>query len=121
MDRGTVFLPDGSILTKPIIEEVEKGKINFTIAFVSPTHKMLGPLAEYGEELLSAFKIALEMMNIDSGSKIQMKALIYDEGSGSEDLCKSAAESIKKAGNVVAVVGGYRSKCSMNLHHMLGE
>ena len=80
----------------------------------------MGNLGEYGKELLSAFRVALEVINKDDYYQIELDGLTKDEGFDGNRSCQEIAEQMKEQ-NLVAVVGAYRSQCSMKIHEVLGS
>lgn len=98
----------------------QPGKSLFRVGFVSPTSPALGTLGDYGKELHSAFKVAVDIINKDENYQIEIDAFIKDEGVDGEKSCADIAEEMKEM-NLVAVVGAYRSQCTMELHKVLGD
>lgn len=92
----------------------------FRIGFVSPTSPALDQLGEYGKELLSAFRVAIDVINRDNNYQIELDGFVKDEGFDGDNSCTEIAEQMKEQ-NLVAVVGAYRSQCSMQLHDILGS
>lgn len=91
----------------------------FRLAFIAPTNRALGTLSEYGRELVSAFKVAIDIINNDKRYQIELDGIIKDEGVDGIDSCDIVGQEIK-ALDLVGVVGAYRSQCSIKLHKVLG-
>ena len=51
--------------------------------------------------------------------KVELDGLTKDEGFDGDKSCTDIAEEMKEQ-NLVAVVGAYRSQCSIRLHDVLG-
>lgn len=94
------------------------GKALFRLAFIAPTNRALGTLSEYGRELVSAFKVAIDIINNDKRYQIELDGIIKDEGVDGIDSCDIVGQEIK-ALDLVGVVGAYRSQCSIKLHKVL--
>ena len=63
--------------------------------------------------------MAVDVINNDKNYQIELDGLIKDEGEDGTTSCdKAAQEMIGK--NLIAVVGAYRSECSMKIHDVLG-
>ncbi|XP_015765927.1 PREDICTED: uncharacterized protein LOC107344755 [Acropora digitifera] len=96
------------------------GKTTFRIGFIAPIHPDLAGLSELGREFESAFRVAVEMMNRDLSLSVDFDIRIQDGGVDSNASCKAAAEELAKDG-VVAVIGAYRSSCSVAAANVLGS
>ncbi|XP_044174984.1 uncharacterized protein LOC114950055 isoform X2 [Acropora millepora] len=96
------------------------GKTTFRIGFIAPIHPDLAGLSELGREFESAFRVAVEMMNRDLSLSVDFDIRIQDGGVDSNASCKAAAEELTKDG-VVAVIGAYRSSCSVAAANVLGS
>ena len=79
----------------------------------------MGVLSEYGKELISAFKVAIDIINNDNSYQIELDGLIKDEGEDGSTSCEKATHEMMGT-NLVAIVGAYRSQCSMKIHDVLG-
>ena len=77
MDINDVVWPGGTSLTPT--DEGKPGKPVFRIGFIAPGSDSPEVLASYGQELMSAFKIAVEMINKDPKYKIELDGLITEE------------------------------------------
>lgn len=60
---GKISWPGGS--SQIPTDKGKPGKALFRIGFVSPINPKLDVLGEYGKELLSAFRVALDVINKD--------------------------------------------------------
>lgn len=118
LNPGSITWPGGRSQTPT--DKGTPGKSFFRIGFVSPTNEALGELAEYGKELLSAFKVAVDIINNDDNYKIEIDSYYEDEGVDGDASCLAIANKFK-ALNLVAVVGAYRSQCTAQLHRVLGN
>lgn len=116
--KRRIIWPGGSL--KPPKIKGRAGKISFRVGFVGPTHPLLRGLSDIGKELQSAFKVAVDMINEDKSYKIEIEPVIRDEGFDGSVSCFQVAEELKRK-NLHAVVGAYRSECSMKLHQVLGS
>lgn len=96
------------------------GKTTFRIGFIAPIHPDLAGLSDLGREFESAFRVAVEMMNRDLSLSVDFDIRIQDGGVDSNASCKAAAEELAKDG-VVAVIGAYRSSCSVAAANVLGS
>ena len=106
-------------MTQTPADKGKPGKTLFQIAFVAPTNLQLGFLSEYGKELISAFKVAVDVINSDAGRyQVELRMLIKDEGVDGVASCTKLAEEIKDK-SIVAVVGAFRSDCTIKLHDTL--
>ena len=117
LTRGSIKWPGGGSQTP--IDQSKTGKELFRIGFVSPIHPSLGPLSEYGKEWVSAFNVALDIINKDNSIKVELGGFIYDEGIDGSKSCSELAKDLAGK-NLVAIVGAYRSECSMKIHNVLG-
>lgn len=104
-------------------EPAEAKNITVKLGFIGALDKSLGATASLGQELSSAFKIAIELINADAaknGSKIQFsmdfKSMIKDGGTNPSTTCKIAAQQLAADSDVVGVVGAMRSSCSKASH-----
>lgn len=77
-------------------------------------------LSNHGKELLSAFKVAVDIINNEQNYKIEIDAIVKDEGIDGKKSCATIAEELKEM-SVIAVVGAYRSECTMEIHKALEE
>ena len=96
------------------------GKPLFKIGFLAPTHQNLGSLSAYGKELVSAFKVALDIVNNNNNFEVELDAKIFDEGEDGRLSCDKAAQNLVGQ-NVAAVVGAFRSSCSIAASRVLGK
>ena len=97
----------------------DRDKPLFQIAFVVPTNLHLGFLSEYGKELISAVEVAVDVINSDAGLyKVDLDILVKDEGVDGVASCVKVAEEIEDQ-SIVAVVGAFRSDCTIKLHDNL--
>ena len=117
-------IPGGKILwpgrtRKTPTDRGTPGKPLFKIGFIAPLHAGLGALSAHGNELVSAAKVARDIINNDRSQLIELDLKIMDEGLDGDETCRIAAENLL-AYNVVAVVGGYRSSCSIAISKALG-
>ena len=97
----------------------DNDKAIFKIAFVVPTNSHLGFLSEYGKELISAAEAAVGVINSHAGLyKVDLTILVKDEGVNGVASCTKVAEEIKDQ-SIVAVVGAFRSDCTIKLHDNL--
>ena len=117
-------IPSGRILwpgrtRKTPTERGTPGKPLFRVGFIAPLHAGLGPLAKHGQELVSAAKVTVDIINTDRKQQVEIDLKVMDEGLDGMQSCKTAAENLL-AYNVVAVVGGFRSSCSMVVSEVLG-
>lgn len=96
------------------------GKTTFKIGFITPTSPGLAGLSQLGKEFESAFKVAVEMMNKDLSLSIDFDVKIHDGGVNPKETCKRVAEKLVQEG-VVAVIGAYRSECTMAAAEVLGK
>ncbi|XP_078384806.1 uncharacterized protein LOC144667275 isoform X2 [Oculina patagonica] len=104
-------------------EPAEAKNITIKLGFIGALDKSLGATASLGQELSSAFKIAVELINEDAakaGSKIKFsmdfKSMIKDGGTNPSTTCKIAAQQLAADSNIVGVVGAMRSSCSKASH-----
>ena len=96
------------------------GKTTSRIGFIAPIHPDLAGLSELGKEFESAFRVAVEMMNKDPTLAVDFDIKIQDGGVDANSSCRAAADQLAKDG-VVAVIGAYRSSCSLAAATVLGE
>lgn len=104
-------------------DPVESKNITIKLGFIGALDKSLGATACLGQELSSAFKIAIELINADAaknGSKIKFsmdfKSMIKDGGTNPSTTCKIAAQQLAADSDIVGVVGAMRSSCSKASH-----
>ena len=118
--KNPIIWPGGSL--RPPKFKGRPGKLSMRVAFVAPTTAQLGQLSDMGRELVSAFNVAVDMINEDKGYEVEIEPVVFDEGFDGSDSCVRVAEQIKQMKQkLVAVVGAYRSECSMRLHDILGK
>lgn len=96
------------------------GKTTFRIGFIAPIHPDLAGLSQLGKEFESAFRVAVEMMNKDLSLSVDFDVKIQGSGVDPGKSCKLAADELAND-NVVAVVGAYRSSCSVAAANVLGK
>ena len=102
-------------MTQTPTDKGKPGKMLFQIAFVAPTNSQLGFLSEYGKELVSAFEVAVDFINSDPGRyQVELSTLVRDEGVDGVASCTKVAEEIEDK-SIVAVVGAFRSDCTIKL------
>ena len=116
--KNAIIWPGGSL--RPPKFKGKPGKLAMRVGFVAPTNAQLGTLSDIGTELVSAFNVAVDMINEDKGYQVEIEPVIFDEGLDGSNSCYRVAEQMKKQ-KLVAVVGSYRSECSMKLHQVLGK
>ena len=106
-------------MTQTPTDKGKPGKTLFQIAFVAPTNSQLGFLSEYGKELISAFEVAVDVINSDAGRyQVELSMLVKDEGVDGVASCTKVAQEIEDQ-SIVAVVGAFRSDCTIKLHDTL--
>ena len=110
MSVGKIIWPGGT--RKTPTDRGTPGKPLFKIGFIAPLHSGLGILSEHGKELVSAAKVAVDIINADRNQHIEIDLKVMDEGLDGATSCKTAAENLL-AYNVAAIVGAYRSSCSI--------
>ena len=115
---GKVIWPGGA--QAPPGDTGLPGKTTFKIGFIAPTNPGLAGLSQLGKEFESAFKVAVEMMNKDLSLSVDFDVKIQDGGVNPVKTCKRAAEKLVQE-RVVAVIGAYRSECSMVAAEVLGK
>ena len=98
----------------------EPGKITLKIGFIKPFFPALCGLADLGKQYLEGFQTALEMFNNDDTLAVDLLGIEKDSGISPSQSCQDIAESFVKSG-VVAVIGAYRSICSMKAADILGK
>ena len=76
-------------------------------------------LADLGKQYLEGFQTALEMFNNDDSLAVDFLGVEHDSGEKPSQTCQDIASTFVKTG-VVAVIGGYRSICSMKAADILG-
>ncbi|XP_065068364.1 uncharacterized protein LOC135693734 [Rhopilema esculentum] len=118
-------IPSGRILwpgrtRKTPTERGTPGKPLFRVGFIAPLHAGLGPLAKHGQELVSAAKVTVDIINTNRKQQVEIDLKVMDEGLDGMQSCKTAAENLL-AYNVVAVVGAFRSSCSMVVSEVLAS
>lgn len=118
LPSGKIVWPGGT--KKTPTDRGTPGKPLFKIGFIAPLHSGLGALRKHGQELVSAAKVTVDIINSDRNQHVEIDLKIMDEGLDGKDSCKNAAENLL-AYNVVAVVGAYRSSCSIAVSKALGE
>eukprot|EP00112_Aurelia_sp_Birch-Aquarium-sp1_P017721 Seg4137.2 transcript_id=Seg4137.2/GoldUCD/mRNA.D3Y31 product="Glutamate receptor 3.1" protein_id=Seg4137.2/GoldUCD/D3Y31 len=118
LPSGKIVWPGGT--KKTPTDRGTPGKPLFKIGFIAPLHSGLGALRKHGQELVSAAKVTVDIINSDRNQHVEIDLKIMDEGLDGEDSCKNAAENLL-AYNVVAVVGAYRSSCSIAVSKALAS
>ena len=118
MSAGRIIWPGGT--RKTPTDRGTPGKPLFKIGFIAPLHSGLGILSEHGKELVSAAKVAVDIINADRSQQVEIDLKVMDEGLDGTISCKEAAENLL-AYSVVAVVGAYRSSCSIAVSSALGK
>ncbi|XP_032240858.2 uncharacterized protein LOC5515302 isoform X2 [Nematostella vectensis] len=108
--KGDIIWPGNT--RNPPTDRGLPGKTTFRIGFIAPTHPDLAGLALLGKEFESAFKVAVDMMNKDFSLSVDFDIKVRGVGKDLAEDCKQAADRLAKDG-VVAVIGGYRSDCSI--------
>ena len=104
---------------QPPSDTGKPGKITLKIGFITPFHPELAGLAHLGRHYLEAFQTVLEMLNNDNSLAVDFMGIEKDSGTNPSQTCQDVAKSFVKSG-VVAVIGGYRSICSMRAADVLG-
>ena len=89
------------------------------IGFITPFYPALSGLAELGKQYLEGFQTALEMFNNDDTLAVEFLGIEQDSGEKPTQLCRDIATTFAESG-VVAVIGAYRSICSMKAADILG-
>ena len=107
--RSPILLPPG----KP-------GKITMKIGFITPFYPALSGLADLGKQYLEGFQTALEMFNNDDTLAVDFLGIELDSGENPSQSCQDIASTFAKS-DVVAVIGAYRSICSMKAADILGR
>ncbi|KAJ7377824.1 hypothetical protein OS493_026392 [Desmophyllum pertusum] len=104
-------------------EPADGKNITIKLGFIGALDKSLGATATLGQELSSAFKIAVELINANAakaGSQIKFsmdfKSMIKDGGINPPTTCKIAAQQLAADSDIVGVVGAMRSSCSKASH-----
>lgn len=105
---------------QPPSDEGKPGKITMKIGFITPFHPELTGLAHLGRQYLEAFQTVLEMLNNDDSLAVDFMGIEKDSGPNPSQTCQDVARSFAKSG-VAAVIGGYRSICSMKAADVLGK
>lgn len=118
MPVGRIIWPGGT--RKTPTDRGTPGKPLFKLGFIAPLHSGLGILSRHGKELVSAAKLTVDIINTDRDQQVEIDLKILDEGLDGTLSCKAAAENLL-AYNVVAVVGAYRSSCSIVVSKALGK
>ncbi|KAK3701047.1 hypothetical protein QZH41_008152 [Actinostola sp. cb2023] len=96
------------------------GKTTFRIGFIAPTHPELAGLAQLGKELQTALNVAVDMMNKDLSLSVDFDVKVQEVGKDAASDCKTAADRLAKD-DVVAVIGAYRSECSLAAAKVFGS
>ena len=117
MPVGGIIWPGGT--RKTPTERGTPGKPLFKLGFIAPLHSSLGILSKHGKELVSAAKVAVDIINSDPKQHVEIDLKVMDEGQDGHLSCKVAAENLL-AYHVTAVVGAYRSSCSITVSNTLG-
>lgn len=113
------------VLAAVKVEPVEAKNITIKLGFIGALDNSLGATASLGEELSSAFKVAIEVINEEAvkpkvGSQIRLsmdfKTMIKDGGTNPSKTCKIAAQELAADPEIVGVVGAMRSSCSQASH-----
>ena len=117
MSVGKIVWPGGTHKTPT--DRGTPGKPLFKIGFIAPLHSGLGILSEHGKELVSAAKVAVDIINADRNQHVEIDLKVMDEGLDGTTSCKTAAENLL-AYNVAAIVGAYRSSCSIAVSRASG-
>jgi len=117
LSLSSITWPGG--VTQTPTDKGKPGKTLFQISFVVPMNTALGYLSEYGKELISAFNVAIDIINSNDNYQIELNGLIKDEGVDGIASCKKVGEELEDM-SLVAVVGAFRSECTMQLHETLG-
>ena len=105
---------------QPPSDEGKPGKITMKIGFITPFNPELSGLAHLGRQYLEGFQTVLEMLNNDDTLAVDFMGIERDSGRNPSQACRDVATSFAKSG-VVAVIGGYRSICSMKAADVLGK
>lgn len=89
------------------------------IGFITPFYPSLSGLADLGKQYLEGFQTALEMFNNDQSLAVDFLGIEHDSGVKPSQSCQEIASKFAKS-DVVAVIGAYRSICSMKAADVLG-
>ena len=89
------------------------------IGFITPFYPALSGLADLGKQYLEGFQTALEMFNNDDTLAVDFLGVELDSGEKPSQKCQDIASTFAKS-DVVAVIGAYRSICSMKAADILG-
>ncbi|XP_020916270.1 uncharacterized protein LOC110253659 isoform X2 [Exaiptasia diaphana] len=118
---AVVFPTDANNVTNPNGSQSSPKKIKIKLGFIAPLDSSLGATSTLGKELESAFKIAIEVVNKhEAKGNVELSTdftkLVKDGGSDPPTTCKIAAQQLADDPEIVGVVGGYRSSCSIASH-----
>lgn len=109
----------GGDTMQPPSDEGKPGKITMKIGFITPFYPALSGLADLGKQYLEGFQTALEMFNRDDTLAVDFLGIELDSGEKPSQSCQDIASTFAKS-DVVAVIGAYRSICSMKAADILG-
>ncbi|XP_028407746.1 LOW QUALITY PROTEIN: uncharacterized protein LOC114530333 [Dendronephthya gigantea] len=104
---------------QPPSDTGKPGKITLKIGFITPFYPSLSGLADLGKQYLEGFQTALEMFNNDQSLAVDFLGIEHDSGEKPSQSCQEIASKFAKS-DVVAVIGAYRSICSMKAADILG-
>lgn len=89
------------------------------IGFITPFYPSLSGLADLGKQYLEGFQTTLDMFNRDDSLAVDFLGIELDSGEKPSQSCQDIASTFANS-DVVAVIGAYRSICSMKAADILG-